>query len=590
MRLRQDGAATGPGDGSAGGSWDPPGGNLRAVPTSPPTVRELSDRHRLQLRPAGSDDGSTGAPAAADCPVVGVSLDSRRAGPGQLWAALPGGSTHGARFAAQALEAGAVAVLTDPDGAALVDAADAGRGTPVLVTASPRERLGPVAADVHGHPSRSLALVGVTGTNGKTTVSTIVDELLRSLGATTGLIGTIRSRVGAEELASSFTTPEAPDLQALLRQMVDAGCTAATTEVSSHALTQHRVDGTRFALVVFTNLSRDHLDFHGTLAAYFAAKLRLFTGGFARLAVVAVDDAWGHEVALLAREAGLRVLTVGTVTGPPGRRGTAPDVGVRVVRMDASGAQHVELDGPFGEDGTAGTLRVELGMPGPFNAVNAALALTSVHLLLGGAGGHADDAHDPGDADPSPLVDLGRPVTAQELAERVGVLPGVPGRMERVVLPDGQACPLVVVDYAHTPDAVAGAVAALRGATPGRLVVVLGAGGDRDQGKRTAMGAAASAADLVVVTDDNPRTEDPAQIRAAVLAGVTVPHVEVGDRAEAVQVALDRCDGPSDTVLLAGKGHETGQSAGGEVTPFDDREVARAALARWLAERPGVPS
>ncbi len=184
----------------------------------------------------------------------------------------------------------------------------------------------------------------------------------------------------------------------------------------------------------------------------------------------------------------------------------------------------------------------------------------------------------------------GRPVPAREVAGLVGALPGVPGRMERVVHADGQPAPLVVVDYAHTPDAVGGAVAALRGATPGRLVVVIGAGGDRDQGKRVAMGAAASAADLVVVTDDNPRTEDPAAIRAAVLAGVTVQGIEVADRAEAVRVALERCDGPSDTVLLAGKGHETGQDVAGVLSPFDDRDVARAALDRWVAERPGASS
>ena len=543
------------------------------MPTPPPTVRDLATRHHLELRCEGGAAGDAGA----DRPVLGVCLHSRRAGEGRLWAALPGEVTHGARFAAQALDAGAVAVLTDPEGAGIIAAAAEGRATCLLVTDSPRERLGPVAADVLGHPSRQLALIGVTGTNGKTTVSTLVDELLRALGVTTGLIGTIRSRIAAEDLASSFTTPEAPDLQHLLRRMVDAGCTAATTEVSSHALAQHRVDGTRFALVVFTNLSRDHLDFHGTLAGYFAAKLRLFTGGFAPAAVVGVDDAWGRAVATAAREAGLRVLTVGTVTGPPGRRGTAPDVGVRVVRVDAAGTQRVELDGPFGPGGTAATLGVELAMPGDFNAVNAALAIASVHLLLGPTG--------PGGPDDGPVV-LARAVDAREIADRVAAVAGVPGRMERVVLPDAAGCPLVVVDYAHTPDAVAGAVAALRRATPGRLVVVLGAGGDRDPGKRTAMGQAASAADLVLVTDDNPRTEDPASIRAAVLAGVTAPQLEVGDRAEAVRAALSHCQGPSDTVLLAGKGHETGQSAAGEVTPFDDREVARAALVDWLADAP----
>jgi UDP-N-acetylmuramoyl-L-alanyl-D-glutamate--2,6-diaminopimelate ligase len=553
-------------------------GSLRAVPFIPPTVRELAERHRLVLREDGSPD--------VDAQVSGLSLDSRRVGPGQLYAALPGGTTHGARFAVQAVEAGAVALLTDPEGAGTVAGLLAQRDLPVppvLVADRPRVVLGPVAADVNGHPSEELALVGVTGTNGKTTVSTLVDELLRALGVRTGLIGTIRSRIGDEELASSFTTPEAPDLQHLLRRMVQAGCTAVSAEVSSHALAQHRVDGTRLAVAVFTNLSRDHLDFHGTLAAYFAAKLRLFTGGFARTAVVCVDDEWGAQVAVLAREAGLDVLTVGSRRsggrsdgrsgdGSDGRPADEPadvtvDVTVEVLQVQPTGQQLVRVRGPLGDDGAQREVELRVGMPGPFNAVNAALALVTARALLLG---------------PDAPVTSGRgPVDLDDVAAAFDGLPGVPGRMERVVAPGHDDRPLVVVDYAHTPDAVAAAVAALRAATPGRLVVVLGAGGDRDTGKRERMGEAASAADLVVVTDDNPRNEDPAAIRAAVLAGVTAPVVEVGDRADAVAAALAACDGPDDTVLLAGKGHETGQQVGGETLPFDDRDVAREALLRW---------
>jgi hypothetical protein len=407
------------------GPVDAPGGSLRAVPTPPLTVRDLADRHSLELRSSVPGDGSATVTDAAARPVLGVSLDSRRAGAGQLWAALPGGSTHGGRFAAQALDAGAVAVLTDAEGAALVEAAAAGRDTPLLVTGSPRELLGPVAADLHGRPSEQLALVGVTGTNGKTTVSTLVDELLRSLGATTGLIGTIRSRIGAHELASSFTTPEAPDLQALLRQMVEAGCTVATTEVSSHALAQHRVDGTRFALVVFTNLSRDHLDFHGTLAAYFAAKLRLFTGGFAPAAVVAVDDAWGRQVAVLAREAGLRVLTVGTVTGPPGRRGNRPGRRCaggagRGVGVSARRAGRAVRPGRRAGDapGRPGHARaVQRGQRGAGGRVGPPAARGAVE------GGRSRGVRSRGPAGRGPRPARHR----RELAERVGTLPGVPG-------------------------------------------------------------------------------------------------------------------------------------------------------------------
>lgn len=522
---------------------------------TPPTVRELADRHDLLLPADLPDDLSS-------LQVTGVSLDSRRVGPGVLYAALPGATTHGARFAGDAVGSGSVALLTDPAGAETAELALRGRQPPppVLVHDDPREQLGPVSADVYGHPSHELALVGVTGTNGKTTVSTLLDDVLRALGVRTGLVGTIRSRIGEQALPSSFTTPEAPDLQHLLRRMADAGCRAVSAEVSSHALAQHRVDGTRFALVVFTNLSRDHLDFHGTLAGYFAAKLRLFTGGFAERAVVGVDDVWGRAVATAARDAGMTVLTVGA-------DGTDADVTVRVAGVEPSGHQQVVLTGPFGPAGAGTTLQLRLGMPGGFNATNAALAISAVHLLL-----------DPR-ADVTPVLD--REVDVAEVVRAVAGVTGVPGRMERVILPGRDDLPLVVVDYAHTPDAVAGAVAALRAATPGRLVVVLGAGGDRDRGKRQGMGGAASAADLVVVTDDNPRTEDPALIRAAVLAGVGAPVQEVGDRAEAIRAALAACSGPDDTVLLAGKGHETGQSVAGTTTPFDDRDVARDALAAW---------
>ncbi|WP_336924150.1 UDP-N-acetylmuramoyl-L-alanyl-D-glutamate--2,6-diaminopimelate ligase [Aquipuribacter sp. SD81] len=565
------------------------------MPGPLPTLDGLAASHGLRV--LGTD-----VAAVAGRPVTGVTLDSRRVQQGWLYAALPGARTHGARFAAQAVDAGAVGLLTDAEGAdiardVLAGAAPGGAGAPpvpLLVTDDPRGALGPVSAEVNGDPSHRLALLGVTGTNGKTTVSTLVDDVLRGLGLPSALIGTIRARIGDDALPSTFTTPEAPDLQALLRRAADAGCRVVSSEVSSHALEQRRVDGTRYAVVAFTNLSRDHLDHHGTMAAYFAAKLRLFTGGFAPAAVVGVDDTWGRDVAAAARDAGLEVVTVGTA-GPAGTAGAAgttgtagpgaaradggarPDVVVDVVETTDDGRQRVRLDPRDGVlSGTDGPLEVDLPVPGAFNAVNAALAVVLVDVLLRREPGVLAGAEHPG---------------AVALAALLSHAGGVPGRMERVAprRSGADGAPLVVVDYAHTPDAVAGAVAALRPATPGRLVVVLGAGGDRDPGKRPGMGEAASAADLVVVTDDNPRGEDPAAVRAAVLAGVTAEVREVGDRAEAVRVALAACEGPADTVLVAGKGHETGQTVAGTTHPFDDREVARDALDDWLARRGAAP-
>ena len=534
-------------------------GSLRRVPPlHHPTLADIAVRHRARLVTEGCPED------AGDLVPTGVCHDSRRVVAGQVYAALPGATAHGASFAAQALRGGAVALLTDPEGRTLLGevSRDLGcAGPPVLLHDDPRSVLGPLAAELAGDPSRDLALVGVTGTNGKTTVSFLVDEMLRGLGLSTGLVGTVRARVAEEVLPSSFTTPEAPDLQQLLSRMREAGCVAATAEVSSHALAQRRVDGTRFAVAVFTNLSQDHLDYHGTLAAYFAAKLRLLTGGFAATAVVGTDDPWGRAAAAAASEAGLQVLTVATGGDAVSGGEPAADVTVTVLRAHRDGSQDVRLSGPLGPGALRGApvrLDVRLAMPGAFNSVNAATALTVVHALLRTGEVQVDPAPD-----------------AAALAGLLAGCTGVPGRMERVVAPGR---PLVVVDYAHTPDAVRNAVAAAREATPGRLVVVLGAGGDRDRGKREAMGAAASAADLVVVTDDNPRTEDPAAIRAAVLAGVSARSVEVGDRALAVRAALRACSGPDDTVLLAGKGHETGQTGADGTLPFDDREQALAAL------------
>ncbi|WP_336029700.1 UDP-N-acetylmuramoyl-L-alanyl-D-glutamate--2,6-diaminopimelate ligase [Geodermatophilus sp. FMUSA9-8] len=471
--------------------------------------------------------------------VGGVTLASTEVRPGDLYAALPGARTHGARFAADAAGRGAVAVLTDPAGREQA----AATGLPVCVVDDPRGRLGDVAARVYGEPARRLPVVGITGTNGKTTTSYLVEAGLAAAGRGTGLIGTVQSRTRAGGTETAFpsvrTTPEAPVLHALLATMAESGVDAVVMEVSSHALVQGRVGGVPFAAAGFTNLSQDHLDFHRDLEDYFQAKALLFDGRAAREVVVVDDDAGRRLAGML----GERAVTV-SVDGAPAHW-TATDV-----------APAPDGGSTFTVSGPGGSWPASVRLPGRFNVTNAVLA---VALL---------DA-------------VGVPV-AEALAGIAAAV--VPGRMEPV---DAGQPFTAVVDYAHTPDAVATALAALRAATRGRLITVLGCGGDRDQGKRPAMGAAAAAgSDIVVVTDDNPRSEDPAAIRAAVLAGVPAGRrdavEEVGDRRAAIAraVALAR---PGDTVLVAGKGHESGQEVAGTVTPFDDRAVLREVLAATTA-------
>jgi UDP-N-acetylmuramoyl-L-alanyl-D-glutamate--2,6-diaminopimelate ligase len=483
-----------------------------------------------------------GAPptASAACPdvgVAGVTLDSRAVQPGDLYAALPGARVHGAAFAADVLERGAVAVLTDPDGAALLTRA--GVAIPAVVVPQPRAVLGSVAALVHGHPSEHLRMIGITGTNGKTTTAYLVDSAWRALGHVTGLVGTVETRVADERVKSVRTTPESPDLHALLAVMRERGVDTCTMEVSSHALELHRVDPVVYDIAAFTNLSQDHLDFHGTMERYFAAKASLFTPRRSRYGIVCVDDEWGRRLAAGA------TVPVDTVTSRPD------------VRADWRVEPRGGADGRF--DLVRGPRRLSLrsALPGDFNQLNTAVA-----ALVLAAGGVADH-------------DIVRAISAE---------PHVPGRMERVVV-EAPDAPLAVVDFAHTADAVSAALGALRRQTTGSLIVVLGAGGDRDPGKRRAMGAAAATcADVVVVTDDNPRSEDPATIRAEVLAGArsatsgsaTDLH-EVAGRAAAIRTAVALA-GPGDTVAVLGKGHETGQEVHGTVHPFDDRAELRAAL------------
>ena len=515
------------------------------------------------------DVGEADGDAARAVLVTGVTLDSRAVRPGDLYAALPGFTTHGAAFAAAARDAGAVAVLTDEAG--LVRLRGDGVTLPCLVADDPRAVLGGLAALVHGHPAQALTLVGVTGTNGKTTTAYLVESGLRHLGLATGLIGTVETRVGPTRLPSARTTPEAPDLHALFALMREEAVSAAAMEVSSHALAQHRVDGAVFDVALFTNLSQDHLDFHPSMEDYFQAKALLFTPEHSRRGVVCVDDEWGRR---LAAQAEVPVTTLAT------RPGVDADWRVR----DASWPDLV-LEGPS-PAGSAGdapvhpvVLHLHCHLPGDFNVANTAMAALA-------------------------LLQLGHPPADVERA--LGEEPVVPGRMELVTASSPHdADPRAIVDYAHTPDAVEAALRALRPTTAGPLVVVLGAGGDRDTGKRPAMGAAAASyADVVVVTDDNPRSEDPAVIRAEVERGArraasgTGAHaplvLEVAGRAAAVEraVALARERGDAHapgTVLLLGKGHETGQDVAGTIHPFDDRDALRAAL-DGSAYRPEDPA
>ncbi|MFV0460253.1 MAG: UDP-N-acetylmuramoyl-L-alanyl-D-glutamate--2,6-diaminopimelate ligase [Actinomycetales bacterium] len=525
--------------------------------------------------------------------VTSVTLDSRRVTPGSLYAALPGASTHGARFAAEAARSGAVAVLTDEEGARLV--VEAGVDLPLIVVDDPRAQLGALAAAVFGYPAERLLLFGITGTNGKTTTSYLLHSALTALGRHPGLIGTIETRIGSERVKSVRTTPESPDLQALFAQMVQAGADSCAMEISSHALALHRVDAMVVDVAGFTNLSQDHLDFHDTFEEYFAAKAALFTPEHASVGVICIDDEWGRR---LAREATIPVTTL--ITRPGSTPGEADWVVTGIGPNRRGHGMGVELTHRTGQSWS-----LTSPLPGDFNASNCVLA--AVMLLRVG--------YDPDD-----------------IATALAQATAVPGRME-VVPPavDNPHLPLGVVDYAHSPGSIQVACAALRSGGCHPLVIVLGAGGDRDRGKREAMGAAAAlGADAVVVTDDNPRSEDPAEIRSRVLAGarqaLAAPSgptetpadgsatqsgtesrtpgpgpallEEVPGRGEAIvravrlAVALgDAADraGPQSgrpTVLVAGKGHETGQEIAGTVHPFDDRVV----LAQALTAIAGGPS
>ena len=504
--------------------------NLRPSDPVGASLRHLAEQ--VHAVPIGSVE-------VPDLHISGITLRSQDARRGDLFAALAGASAHGADHAADAVARGAVAVLTDSAGATRLD------GTvpaPVLVHPNPRTVRGERAAPVSGRPADRLRVIGITGTSGKTTTAYFVEAGLRAADRVPGLIGTVGVRIDGMDEPSALTTPEAPDLQALLAVMADRGVDTVVMEVSSHALSLHRVDGVRFAVGGFTNLSRDHLDFHPTMADYFAAKARLFdpqAPTCAERSVICIDD-----------EAGRAMLA-----------GAHRPVSVSATGQRADWvAEDVRFAGPTAQDFTAvdpaGVRhRLRVGLPGRFNIANCLLAVA----LLDAVG-----------VSPAQAAPGLRTAT-------------VPGRLEPV---DRGQDFLALVDYAHKPGALSAVLDSLRASATGRLAVVFGAGGNRDPGKREEMGrVAAERADLVVVTDDNPRDEDPAAIRAAIVAGAKsvagqAQIVEIADRREAIDHAV-RWAGAGDVVLIAGKGHESGQTRGGQTRPFDDRaELAAALVAR----------
>jgi len=505
-----------------------------------------------------------GAQVTGQATVLGLSLNSQQVCPGDLFVALPGHSGHGAQYAPQALARGAVAVLCDQAGADLI-----APSVPLVVGQDIRAHLGELAAWFYGYPAKRLTTVGLTGTNGKTTVCQMVAAALaRAYGPDqVALLGTAGARVAGRELAQARTTPEAPELQATLAAALELGVTHLVMEVSSHALSQHRVDGLVFDVVGFTNLSRDHLDYHTTMEDYFQAKTALFTRARARAAVIDTTDAWGQR---LANQCQLPVQTLASCAQPDlDRTARATTWCYQILRHQPTGSEFLldgvvgggsVLDGPVGGGAPVASppqLTVSLPMLGNFNVANAALAL---------------------------VVAMTAGVPPDQAALALTQMAPVPGRME--VVPGPAGGPTVVVDYAHAPDALAQALAALRPHVSGQLWVVFGAGGDRDHGKRHLMGAAAAGgADRVIVTDDNPRSEEPATIRAEVLAGTgatagPLASVQViPDRAEAIDQAIAQGQG-GDLIALMGKGHEVTIDYAGHLVDHDDRVVAAAALAR----------
>lgn len=463
-------------------------------------------------------------------PIHDVTHDSRQVRPGSLFVAVRGFSADGHDFVAQAVERGAAAVCVE---------AGQDVGIPQLVVPNGRASLPVLAAVVHHRPSERLRVVGVTGTNGKTTVAYLLESITAAAGIKNALVGTIGARIAGRPVPVGRTTPEATDLQRLLAEMAEEGVDVAAIEVSSHALALGRVDEISFAVGAFTNLTQDHLDFHQNMEDYFAAKASLFRSGRTRQAVIWVDDPHGER---LAHEATIPVTRVGMRPGA--------DVRADAVEINPAGSRFQLVIGDQ-------SCEIDLPLGGAFNIENATVAAACAHVLG---------------------------VTLKDIEAGLRGAPQIPGRFELVSSSPGFS---VIVDYAHTPEGIDAAIAAARAMTGGAVIVVIGAGGDRDRLKRPRMGLAAAAADLAIITSDNPRSEDPLAIIAEIVAGAGDRRAGlrvVHDRRAAIRTAIRRA-APGDVVLILGKGHEQGQEIAGRIEPFDDRIVVREEL-----EKLGVAS
>ena len=483
---------------------------------------------------------TTAIDGPADISVSAITADSRAVGPGSAFVAVRGFTHDGHAFVAEAVARGARAVVVE-------HAVAAAPGATVVTVPDTRVALAQMSAAFFGHPSAALTLIGITGTNGKGTTAALIDAILTRAGKTTGIIGTLGARVGGRDRALGRTTPEAPEVQALLREMVDAGTTHAVMEVASHGLTLHRVDGCRFAAAVFTNLTQDHLDFHGTMDDYRRAKQRLFE--MVDPDGVSVLNADDPAAAVFAAASRARVLTYG-VRHPA-------DVRAEDLSLTVAGTAYAVRT-------AAGTAKITTRLRGTFNVFNTLAALATAMTL---------------------------DVPLEVAADAVARFPGVPGRFEAV--DEGQPF-AVIVDYAHTPDSLENVLRTARGLTRARVIAVFGAGGDRDRTKRPAMGAiAAGLADVAIVTSDNPRGEDPMAIIDEVMSGVRGPMSGVRfevepDRRRAIARAIDVA-AEGDVVVIAGKGHEPYQEIQGVKHPFDDRQVAREVLRHRWASGIGLP-
>jgi UDP-N-acetylmuramoyl-L-alanyl-D-glutamate--2,6-diaminopimelate ligase len=466
-------------------------------------------------------------PIHPDPEISSVHSDSRSVTPGALFAALAGVKTDGAKFVAMAMDKGAAAVLCHPSSRAAIP-----DGVSAVLDVNPRSRLAQIAARFYGaHPA---TIAAVTGTNGKTSVANFVRQIWAHGGLRAASLGTVGAMTPQGLLELKHTTPDPVVLHEMLARIAGMGVTHAALEASSHGLDQNRLDGLRVQAAGFTNLSRDHLDYHPSFEDYRHAKFRLFAEVLAPggTAVVNAESGEAEALSALAQARGHRVMRVGTADADLALLQRAPTGQGQNLRLRYEGR----------------TYDVALPLAGAFQASNILVA-AGLALATGAA--------------------------ADSVFTALRTIEGAPGRLERVGShPNGAA---IYVDYAHTPDAIETAIAALRPHTKGRLVIAIGCGGDRDPGKRPLMGTAASKADFVIVTDDNPRSEDPAAIRKAAMAGVTAHHKEIGDRAEAIRAGIKSL-GAGDVFIVAGKGHETGQTIGGVTHHFNDAEEVRAAL------------